>query len=238
MNKRPPAPSSGPTSTARVDGGVPLLTAGAIRESILARRESETSLRGSGVVLAVFGSVDLHDVRESEALCRAVGYALGQRLPGLTVVTGANAAVHDIVARSFRRAVESTTGTKARLYHLAPVGFRCGFDHGEVLVAGTDMAERRSLLARCADVAVSVEGGPGTADEMSNAWLWGTKLIPLGRSGGASAGMFDAPSDKSMRPDYIDEDCWEALWDKSVDVGDSASAVADLVESLEPKESS
>eukprot|EP00565_Helicotheca_tamesis_P005038 CAMPEP_0185724266 /NCGR_PEP_ID=MMETSP1171-20130828/798_1 /TAXON_ID=374046 /ORGANISM="Helicotheca tamensis, Strain CCMP826" /LENGTH=219 /DNA_ID=CAMNT_0028392075 /DNA_START=12 /DNA_END=671 /DNA_ORIENTATION=- len=182
-------------------------------------------------ILAIFGGVDLWHP-DSESLCTSIGRELAKRLPSLTIVTGANAAVHDKIASAFYNDVMSLHNMTPRIYHLAPWGYHCSFKYGQQLCVGRDSAERRALLARCATVALSVEGGPGTADEMAKAVEANVPLIPLGRSGGASSGMFDAPSRHGSRPEFICQKDWDLCWDKFVSVDESAQAVSRIVLSI------
>mmetsp|Transcript_5087 Transcript_5087/g.6742 ORF Transcript_5087/g.6742 Transcript_5087/m.6742 type:complete len:225 (+) Transcript_5087:2-676(+) len=183
-------------------------------------------------ILAIFGSIDFWHP-DSESLCLSIGQELAKLLPSLIVVTGANAVVHDKIAHSFNDEVTASHPNQtANIYHLAPWGYQCDFNHGQKLCVGRDMAERRALLARCATVAISIEGGPGTVDEMTKAVEANVPLIPLGRSGGASSGMFNAPSCHGCRPEFICQEDWDLCWNKDADVEDSAKAVARIVQSI------
>jgi predicted Rossmann-fold nucleotide-binding protein len=123
------------------------------------------------VRVAIFGSVELRG-GDSAALCAAIGRAFAQPdLPfPVILVTGANAAAHRAVSEPFHAALTqqgaSLQAANARVFHLSAGGYTCPFAFGTVLLAGDDGEQRRRLLAKYCDVAISIEGGPGTADEM------------------------------------------------------------------------
>ena len=180
------------------------------------------------VRVAIFGSVELRGAN-SEALCAAIGRALAQpALPlQVTLVTGANAAAHRAVSEPFHASLAlsgcSTAAANARVVHLCPYGYTCPFAFGTVLPAGADGQQRRQLLAKYCDVAVTVEGGPGTADEMRLAVELGRVVLPLRRTGAASDGLFRAPH--VQRHAAVAERDWALLGDADADVEHTASAL-------------
>ena len=173
--------------------------------------------------IAIFGSVDFHDSQSSPLLCSDIGTALGKEFPQLCILTGANAVVQEHISRAFQKEAK----TAARIFHLSPEKHKCDWDFGRCLEAGRDASERRYILATLADICISVEGGPGTADELKIARENGKIVIPLGRSGGASCGMFDAPA--ISRPSFVEEETWSLLQNKDASVKDSARAVTSIV---------
>ena len=96
---------------------------------VLARSGGESTLH-----IGVFGSVDFYHPA-SDSLCVALGNALGRALPSAVLLTGANAVVHERLARAFHDTV-SAAGERPSVFHLAPAGYHCAFDFGEVLKAG------------------------------------------------------------------------------------------------------
>ena len=202
------------------------------RDEVLAAVCSTSGIPVSSVVtIGLFGSVDFYNA-DSEALCVAIGAGLALALPDKAVIlTGANAIVQEKISRSFHDTRGSST---TRVYHLAPDGFTgCDWGFGEVLMAGQNMAERRELLAGTSAVGISVEGGPGTADEMSlllsssSSSSSAAVLLPLARTGGASSGMFGAPA--VARPEAVSEADWALLADSSASVDSSAAAMVRAV---------
>mmetsp|Transcript_41450 Transcript_41450/g.75100 ORF Transcript_41450/g.75100 Transcript_41450/m.75100 type:complete len:230 (-) Transcript_41450:46-735(-) len=176
--------------------------------------------------ISLFGSTEFHHA-ESRPLCAAIGKELAERLgTKVVLLTGGNAVVHEVISRSFH---EELKAQNAKLvYHLIPEGYMCPFAFGTKLKAGRDMEERREILARCAQVGIAVEGGPGTMDEMVRALGHGATLVPLARSGGASKGICEQLKEKVKVPDCVSDDTWALLSDETVDVQTTASAVAEI----------
>ena len=94
------------------------------------------------------------------------------------------------------------------------------------------MLERRQMLAACSHVCISVEGGPGTADEMHHAVRGGKIVLPISRTGGASSGMFNAP--KIMKPECVDPKDWDLLSSTTVTADETADAVLRILLALQP----
>ena len=74
----------------------------------------------------------------------------------------------------------------------------------QVLVAGADNLERRRILAESAQVAIAIEGGPGTAEEIAIARAAGVPVLPLARTGGASAEAYE----RGGKPAAAEEAQW------------------------------
>jgi len=195
-------------------------------------------------IIAIVGSVDFHN-EDSPALCDAIGRELASSSSSRLVLhnsiclwTGANADIPKRLARAYYdqccqgvQQQQQPQQEPAHVYHLAPAGYECDWDFGKIIQAGGDMSERRRLLATCATVVLSVEGGPGTADEMTQALRCGASVVPLVRSGGASAGMFGAPRD-IPRPPNVPADDWDLLSDKQAPIQTCAEAVARILHQI------
>ncbi|CAB9519103.1 specificity protein phosphatase [Seminavis robusta] len=178
--------------------------------------------------ISIIGSVDFYN-DESPALCDAIGKALARRVPDCCLMTGANSITQEKTALAFKKELESKQRSP-RIFHLAPEGFQCDWEFGTHLTAGRSMEERRFLLATLADICISIEGGPGTVDEMEQALQAGKIIIPLGRTGGASNGMFGAPT--APRPSCVEESTWKLLFDTGASIQSSADAVVSIVEAI------
>jgi predicted Rossmann-fold nucleotide-binding protein len=140
--------------------------------------------RGPRVV--VIGSTSFwHE--QSESTCTYVGRLLAA-IPGLVLVTGGVEGVGETTGRSFFQA-RCEAGREPRVFHVLPYGEEA-WDYGETHFAGSNMAERREVLARMAGVYLAVEGGPGTVHEAEVASARGAVVIPVGRSGGHSAVLY------------------------------------------------
>lgn len=141
--------------------------------------------------ISLFGSVDFFH-EKSEELCLKLGARLATLSPPVKLYTGANASVHEKISEGYAEYV-GLEESREYITHLAPLHFKCKFKTGTIKQAGADSAERRKILAECGNIGISVEGGPGTVDEMKLLVAAGKQLVPIGRTGGASSGMFDAP---------------------------------------------
>ena len=174
--------------------------------------------------IAIIGSVDFYHF-DSPSLCDEIGKELAKRLPNACLLTGANAIVQERLSHAFFR----ETRAKGEVFHLAPAGSSCEWGFGTCIEAGETMEQRRYILSTLADC-VSIEGGPGTVDEMNKAQSEGKIVVPLARTGGASGGLFEAPS--LPCPWFVDTSVWNMLGDEGASIQDSAIAVVDVVEAV------
>jgi predicted Rossmann-fold nucleotide-binding protein len=133
--------------------------------------------------VAIIGSTSFWHP-DSEETCSALGRVLAY-MRDLALVTGGVGGVGDTVARRFWDSREGKDGDRG-LFHVLPLGYGPR-KVGRTLFAGADMAERREILGRLADLYVVIEGGPGTVHEASVALARAAGVLPVGRSGGHSA---------------------------------------------------
>ena len=181
--------------------------------------EIYTRLPQDRLRISLFGSTKFWG-KDSPALCAEIGNGLAKRLgTKVVLLTGANGVIHEKISRPFHQKVPDG------VFHLAPQGYSCDFDFGQVLIAGKDMEERRSILAECAQVAIAVEGGPGTKDEMLKAQSFGRTLLPVARTGGASKNIFG----NVTPPSNVSAETWALLADETASISASADAVVDIV---------
>jgi predicted Rossmann-fold nucleotide-binding protein len=175
---------------------------------------------GPGPKCIIIGSTEFWGA-DSAQICEEIGRALAC-VSDLIVVTGGVEGVGEAVGRAFflqRQQME----VPARVFHVLPRG-EPPWDYGETLFAGDSMFERRKVLGRLGGVFVAIEGGPGTAHEAQVAISAGSTVIPVSRSGGASAELFrqlPCPT-LDVRP------LWDCLADPELAHSALASAVRDL----------
>ena len=93
------------------------------------------------------------------------------------------------------------------------------------VVCGGCKHERREILGRIAGVYIVVEGGPGTQHEAAVAQSCGATIIPVGRSGGAAAELYNI----LPCPPKVDGTVWSVLNEVSVHPRKIAQAVSVLV---------
>jgi hypothetical protein len=99
---------------------------------------------------------------------------------------------------------------------------------GQDIDAGPSLENRMLLFGQLADAYLTVEGGPVVAKEAKAAFSRGALVLPLIRTGGASAGMFDFPDAALLRPPLATDDQWAQLSTK-VSPEDTARAVVDIL---------
>jgi hypothetical protein len=181
---------------------------------------------GPGPKCIIIGSTEFWGA-DSEQICTEIGRALAP-LEDLILVTGGVEGVGETVGRIFferRRQL----GLLPSVFHVLPRGEPL-WDYGETLFAGNSMSERREILGRLGGVFVAIEGGPGTAHEAEVAIGSSSPLIPVGRSGGASAELFRRLS----CPKAHLQTQWDCLADPELAHSVVASAVRDLAAALLP----
>jgi uncharacterized protein (TIGR00725 family) len=177
----------------------------------------------SGPRVVVIGSTSFWH-GESEATCTRIGRSLAA-IPGLVLITGGVEGVGETVGRGFCQA-RCEAGQVPLIYHVLPEGEEA-WDYGETLFAGSNMSERREVLARLADVYLAVEGGPGTVHEAAVASGRGAIVLPVGRSGGHSAVLYS----RRDRPAAVDERAWAVLGSPASTPEETARAAVLAVQS-------
>eukprot|EP00927_Polykrikos_kofoidii_P047026 TRINITY_DN41117_c0_g3_i1.p1 TRINITY_DN41117_c0_g3~~TRINITY_DN41117_c0_g3_i1.p1 ORF type:complete len:1149 (-),score=174.11 TRINITY_DN41117_c0_g3_i1:40-3048(-) len=165
--------------------------------------------------LCILGPTSFH-CPETEALVARFAHDVSVALEGFNVVfvTGGLQGVQETFAKH--------CGDGSRVWNLLPMGRSSGFGIGKDVTAGSDFSERMEVFGALGDVYVTFEGGPGVAKEATSAFARGAYIVPFVRTGGASSGLFDFPKDALQRPDFIDEDQWEAI-------SSSGSSIEDAV---------
>lgn len=176
---------------------------------------------GNGMHICVLGSTS-YRMAGSEALVAALGEELERSLPGVgSFVTGGMPGV--------QRTFAEHCGDGSKVWNLVLLGETSGYDVGQDIPCSSDAEARRVLLGKLGDAYVSVEGGPGTAQEARMATDRGAIVIPMIRSGGASAGAFNFPSALLEKPTFADPVDWALLSDEEAHPVASAQAVARLI---------
>ena len=119
----------------------------------------------------------------------------------------------------------SRCALEPRVFHVLPKGEEA-WDYGQTLFAGSDMSERREILARLSQLFLVIEGGPGTRHEVEVASSKKAVIIPAGRSGGQAAELYA----RSFRPPMIDQSVWSLLGAKKATPEETASAMVQAVQ--------
>mmetsp|Transcript_77338 Transcript_77338/g.240311 ORF Transcript_77338/g.240311 Transcript_77338/m.240311 type:complete len:489 (-) Transcript_77338:36-1502(-) len=179
---------------------------------------------GPGVRVCILGGTAFHGA-DSEGLVQAVARELAASLGSRAAfVTGGMAGV--------QKAFALHCGDGSRVWNLLPEGQASDFGVGKDVHAGADLEQRKEVFGLLGDVYVTVEGGPGVAQEARAASARGAAVLPLLRTGGASAGKFDFPAAALERPSCASEEQWALLSSSDAPVSETAVAVAAIVERL------
>jgi hypothetical protein len=88
------------------------------------------------------------------------------------------------------------------------------------------LSERREILGRLCRLFVMVEGGPRAGHEADVAAAHGAVVIPVGRSGGYAAALYD----RSSRPPAIDAATWAVFGASKSTPEETAGAVVRAVQ--------
>eukprot|EP00928_Gymnodinium_smaydae_P088869 TRINITY_DN7290_c2_g1_i1.p1 TRINITY_DN7290_c2_g1~~TRINITY_DN7290_c2_g1_i1.p1 ORF type:complete len:699 (-),score=156.37 TRINITY_DN7290_c2_g1_i1:106-2157(-) len=205
----------------------PLLEGSGPREAVIAAALRKQLPRG--VVVCVLGSTKFQN-EDSEALVKELAIRVS-RVSGITLVTGGLPGVQETFARHCR----------GRVYNLVVDGGKAAFSYGTDIHGGKDEAERKRVFGQLGDIYITVEGGPGVAQEAGDAFRLGAIVVPLRRSGGASNGSFNFPEGAFTPPRLGDEEHvveqqdWALLADTSATVRASAEATARIVQACSQK---
>ena len=178
----------------------------------------------SGPRIVVIGSTDFYHA-DSERTCRAIGQLLAA-IPHLTLITGGVEGIGEAVGRSFFEA-RCRTSCAPQVVHILPYGEDV-WDYGDTCFAGSDMSERREILGRVSRLYLVIEGGPGTHHEVQVASSMNATLIPVGRSGGAAAQVYQ----QMPRPIGIEEPIWATLGSAESSTDATARAVFRVTEAF------
>lgn len=175
---------------------------------------------GPGLKICVLGGTSFRGA-DSEELTKQVAKQLSRDFPSAVFVTGGLAGVQETFVKS--------CCDPARVVSLVPQGDKCAFEGvGSTLFAGADMAQRKAVFAALGDVYITVEGGPGVAEEARIAFSRGAAVVPLIRTGAASAGMFDFPAGALEKPAFASQEHWSLL-SGDCPLSSTAGAVVALV---------
>jgi hypothetical protein len=176
---------------------------------------------GTDTCICILGSRSFSHP-DSETLVKMVARRFGESLNGsVCFVTGGQEGVQKTFARHCRG--------RSNLWNLVLEGQESGFSAGVDVTTCTDQEQLRQVLPLLGNVFVSFEGGPGSAQVMRSAFARGAHIIPVMRTGGASAGMFDLPMDILTRPSFATEEQWSLLADINATPLDTANALVGII---------
>lgn len=170
--------------------------------------------------------VSMDEVDQSLDLVKAVAeelhVALGDRA---CFITAGRAGVHEVFAKR--------CGDGSRVFHLLPAGETSSCALGRDIHCETSNSEQcRAVFCHLAQVYISFGGGPSVAEEARDAASAGASIVPLIRSGGASAGLFGFPPQSLRRPPFVTRTDWGLLQNAAAPAAETARAVAAVLRSL------
>lgn len=162
---------------------------------------------------------------ESESFVKVFAQEVDNRFrgEGVIFITCGNKGIQEAFATS------CGDGTLVRnlLVSREPNAFRAGKD----FVAGRNADEVKKFFLEMGDVYITVEGGPGVAQDARKVMARNASVLALKRTGGASAGKFDFP-EKALRPDFATQEEWDLLCNTGTSVETAAKIAADLLGKL------
>jgi len=200
-----------------------------------------------GPRVCILGGTAFQDP-DSELIVKSLAKHFARNLSSSVVVlTGGMPGVQETFARSMGVEVRrwsvnpssssepGSPGAEPRcqtaIVNLLPAGQQSGYSVGRDVEAGSDLEERKQVFARLGHIYLTVEGGPGVAQEASTAFNRGAIVLPISSTGGASSGMFGFPAGALERPYWASAEQWGYLQAKG-DADDIAVNVVQIIWTL------
>lgn len=177
---------------------------------------------GKGLCICILGGTKFNEA-SSEELVKALARELEKASDASEAffVTGGMGGVQEVFAKH--------CGDGSRVWNLLADSQTGDYGVGKDVHAGANLEDRKEIFGQLGDVYITIEGGPGVAQEARAAHERGATILPLMRTGGASGGMFDFPKAALERPDFASEEQWASLKKKEASADESAQAVVALV---------
>jgi len=192
---------------------------------VVGRQDAVRSLvdiLGTGVRICVLGGTKFYG-KDSEAIVVGMASMLAKEvsMKDVVYVTGGMPGIQEAFAKSI--------GDAKNLFNLVTVGEASNFGVGEDMQAGANLPERREVFGFLGDIYITVEGGPGVAQEALFAQKRGAIVVPLIRTGAASAGGFGFPPEALEAPEHAQGNEWELLGNTEAPVDDTVVAAVSLI---------
>ena len=195
----------------------------------------------TGKLVYISGSTKLFS-QNGESICREIGTFLAKDR-NVVLVTGGFYGVGETVGRSFYEE-RKRLGWEEGVVHIQAVkdsqdrtlqtrqnadGTFQKVPYGITLFNGCSIRQREMLTAKCLDLCILIEGGPGAAFE-AHQFSWNDHtVVPVMVTGGAAGGKFNVPSTIFIKPENVPETEWATLKDEKASPTDIAKAVATIV---------
>ncbi len=195
----------------------------------------------TGKLVYISGGTKLFS-QNGESICREIGKFLAKDR-NVVLVTGGFYGVGEIVGRSFYEE-RKCLGWDRGVVHIQALkdsqdrtlqtrqnadGTFQKVPYGITLFNGCSIRQREMLTAKCLDLCILIEGGPGAASE-AHQFSWNDHtVVPVMVTGGAAGGKFNVPSTIFIKPENVPETEWATLKDEKASPTDIAKAVATIV---------
>ncbi|KAL8600513.1 hypothetical protein ACOMHN_005007 [Nucella lapillus] len=192
----------------------------------------------------IAGSTTFYNPK-SEEICRAIGKHLAG-LEGLSMATGGFYGVGETVSKAFHEETQRLWKPQD-VWHILPDrdakdwkkqasqntdGTFAVASFGKTLFCGDSVRQRESIVGRCFEICILIEGGPWAAHEAEQ-FVWNDRtVIPLRCTGGAASGKFSVPQKMFETPQGVSSKDWQALTNPDLTPEQVAQCVARIVSSL------
>eukprot|EP00929_Paragymnodinium_shiwhaense_P111616 TRINITY_DN79959_c0_g1_i1.p1 TRINITY_DN79959_c0_g1~~TRINITY_DN79959_c0_g1_i1.p1 ORF type:complete len:441 (+),score=87.81 TRINITY_DN79959_c0_g1_i1:76-1398(+) len=163
--------------------------------------EKDRSADASKVLVGILGSTNI--AKETEDLVRSLAFAcsrLGEH--ALFLTSGSEGTQH----------LFTEFCSPSLCWNLLANGERHTFRHGRFVTSGANLAERDEVFQSLAKVIILVEGGERSSVMAMEAQEQGAAILPLRRTGGASAGMYGC---HCRKPGFANVLLWDKLSDET-----------------------
>lgn len=175
-------------------------------------------------------------------ICKSIGVHLA-RLEAVSIATGGFFGIGETVSRAFYEESQRLE-RKGEVWHILPDrdvkdfrkrasqnpdGTFAVATFGKTLFFGDSVRQRESIVGRCFEICILVEGGPGAAHEAEE-FVWNDRLvIPLGCTGGAAGGKFSLPEKMFEKPRGVTDEDWQSLRSTDLSADEIGKCVAQIV---------
>lgn len=188
-------------------------------QSVVARLKKQLSWAKCRI--GVLGSFTFNHP-DTEPLMRLVAKQLDERLGNqVCFVTGGVPGAQEAFARG--------AGNGSRVFNLVPFGEKSCHGIGTDIPVGASLDHRIEVTKFVADLYICAEGGPNVALEARHAVSRGCMVLPLGRLGGASSGMFNFPPEAMKPPTFASDREWALLTNTEASLEQTAGAVVSII---------
>ncbi|CAG5120273.1 unnamed protein product, partial [Candidula unifasciata] len=190
----------------------------------------------------VSGATKFHDAR-SEAVCRSIGRHLA-KLTSITVVTGGcygtsetvGRTYHEEAQRQFQKSIvwhvlpEQDSQDTSERYNQSSDGTFALKDFGQTLFCGQNLWEKETIVGRCFQIYLLIEGGQDASHEVEE-FVWSDHVVVPVYSA-YETGEHTVTDKIFQLPPGVSESDWKCLNDRTTPVEKVGEAVANIISDL------